>query len=264
MRNIKQSIQILVIIAVMFLSIIACDQLNKLAPMNTPDLCSKENILEEVGKIEKFMGEFDDIKFVANLTQQEQLAGPILELQKVRRQVEYLKLPSCLDTLKSSTIEYMDNVIIYLAYFMGGSARELVDDGINNSQNSRISYEKELASLLGVDFVPSATETPLALLPSSAATSVPDQAGEPMLVVNPGTQQVNIRMEPYIDASIIGYLQSAESAVAVGRTESSEWIAVLLPGVEEPTLGWIYAEVVVLNVLIETLPTSEPIPTVAP
>ena len=260
MRNIKQSIQILVIIAVMFLSIIACDQLNKLAPMNTPDLCSKENILEEVGKIEKFMGEFDDIKFVANLTQQEQLANPILELQKVRRQVEYLELPSCLDTLKSFTIEYMDNVIIYLAYFMGGSARELVNDEINNSQELRISYEKELASLLGVDFVPPATVTPLAL----AATSVPDQAGEAMLVVNPGTQQVNIRMEPYIDASIIGYLQPAESAVAVSRNESSEWIAVLLPGVEEPTLGWIYAEVVVLNVLIETLPTSEPIPTVAP
>ncbi len=264
MRNKKPNILILVIIVSMFLSIIACDQLNKLAPTNTPDLCSKENILDEVGRIEKFMGEFDDIRFVANLTQQEQLAGPILELQEVRRLVEYLELPSCLDTLKSSTIEYMDNVIIYLAYFMGGSARELVDDEINNSQNSRISYEKELARLLGVDFVPPATVTPLALLPSSAATSVPDQAGEAMLVINPGPQQVNIRMEPYTNASIIGYLQPAESAVAVGRNESSEWIAVLLPGVEEPTLGWIYAEVVDLNVPIETLPTPAPTTALTP
>ncbi|HEY60602.1 MAG TPA: hypothetical protein G4N92_07980 [Anaerolineae bacterium] len=112
MCNKKLTIRIIIIITVMFLSLSACDQLKKQTPMNTPAPCSKENILEEVGMIEKFMGEFDDINFVANLTQQEQLAGPILELQKVRRLVEYLELPSCLDTLKSSTIEYMDNVII--------------------------------------------------------------------------------------------------------------------------------------------------------
>jgi len=152
---------------------------------------------------------------------------------------------------------------------MGGSARELVDDEINNSQNSRISYEKELARLLGVDFVPPATVTPLALLPSSAATSVPDQtgayeAGEPILVVNPGPQKVNIRMAPFLDASIIAYLQPEESAIAVGRTESSDWIAILLPDIEEPSIGWVYAEVVDLNVPIETLPTPAPTPTFTP
>lgn len=268
MRNNKPNIPSCVIMAVMLLSIMSCVQSDLLLPENTPDPCSEENIQKKIGEIKKLVSEFDDIKFVANLTQREQLTGPILELQRIRRQVEYLELPSCLNFLRSVAVQYMDSVILYLAYFMGGSSNELVNDEINNSQNFRITYEKEFASLLGIDYVLPATVTPLPLPPSSTGTNVLEQTdteeGESILAFNHGSQQVNIRVGPYLDAVVIGYLQPEESVVVVGRTESSDWIAIILPGVEEASIGWIYAEIITLNVPIETLPISVQTPTLTP
>jgi len=52
-----------------------------------------------------------------------------------------------------------------------------------------------------------------------------------------------------------------ESIPAIGRTSDSKWIAVLLEIDDQPVIGWVYTNLVILDVDIELLPTPEPTPT---
>jgi hypothetical protein len=122
--------------------------------------CAPQNILVEVRKVYDRMHKFDDISFVANLTPQDQLADPVLKMQDVRYELEYVDVAECVAPLKQSAINYMNSVIIYLAHFMGGIDRQQVNLEITTSDQLRNTYDAELARLTGADLI-QATFTPI-------------------------------------------------------------------------------------------------------
>jgi hypothetical protein len=115
--------------------------------------CAPQNILTEVKKVYDRMHKFDDISFVANLTPQDQLAVPVLKMQDVRYELEYIEMADCVTPLKQSAINYMNGVIIYLAHFMGGVDRQQVNLEITTADQLRNIYDAELARLTGADLI---------------------------------------------------------------------------------------------------------------
>jgi hypothetical protein len=122
--------------------------------------CAAQNILEEVKKVYDRMHKFDDYSFVANLTPQDQLALPIMQMQDVRYELEQVEIAECVQPLQKHAINYMNSVIIYLAHFMGGVERQQVNVEIVAADEFRSVYDAELARLTGADLV-QATTTPL-------------------------------------------------------------------------------------------------------
>src|SRR5689334_13552299 len=66
----------------------------------TPDLCSPENLPDEVTRVNKLMREFDDYSSLASNTPQAQLINIIPDMQRILRDTEDLQVPTCLQTLK--------------------------------------------------------------------------------------------------------------------------------------------------------------------
>jgi hypothetical protein len=122
--------------------------------------CSAQNILEEVKKVYDLMHKFDDYTFVANLTPQDQLSTPIMKMQDVRYELEYVEIAECVQPLQQHAINYMNGVIIYLSHFMGGMDRQQVNMEIGAADQLRNTYDAELARLTGADLL-QATTTPL-------------------------------------------------------------------------------------------------------
>jgi len=134
---------------------------SKQSAFSSPDdPCSAQNILEEVKKVYDLMHKFDDYTFVANLTPQDQLSMPIMQMQDVRYELEYVQVAECVQPLQQYAINYMNGVIIYLSHFMGGMDRQQVNMEIMAADELRNSYDAELARLTGADLV-QATTTPL-------------------------------------------------------------------------------------------------------
>jgi hypothetical protein len=127
---------------------------------NTPDPCASENIEAEVQKVHKHMREFDDASTLAASQQREQLAGPIGELQRIRREAEDQPAPACLAALKTYQISHMNAVINTLVSFMSGADQESVDQGIALARDQHDKYTLELARVLGLTVEPAAVVTP--------------------------------------------------------------------------------------------------------
>jgi hypothetical protein len=119
----------------------------------TEDPCAAQNISGEVRKVYDRMHKFDDISFVANLTPQDQLAAPVLKMQDVRYELEYVDVAECVAPLKQAAINYMNSVIIYLAHFMGGVDRQQVNLEITAADELRNLYDGELERLTGADLI---------------------------------------------------------------------------------------------------------------
>ncbi|MCC6146416.1 MAG: hypothetical protein IT308_02490 [Anaerolineaceae bacterium] len=229
----------------------------------TPNPCAPGQIGFEVKKINDQMRIFDDISFVAKLTDQKLLSQPLLEMLAVRREVINIPPPSCLETLHTSAVRYMDLVINDLAHFMGGISQEQVNSEVLMSEKLRSEYEQEAARLVGATYAPPPTGipiTPPVYTPQPAETQT---SREPALVTNPGPASINIRFEPSMTSAIVGYMQPDESAVAIGRTADSEWIAIELVN-STIRYAWVYAGNVELNLPLEQLPTPDPTVTPAP
>lgn len=247
----------------------ACDSLPKSiglpTPSHTPDLCAPNHIGTEIKKINDLIREFDDITYVANLTDQKLLTQPIIQLQTVRRNTENLNPPSCLLELRKHAVNYMNMVINYLAHFMGGVSQEQINAEINTSQTLRNTYEAERARLVGATFVPPPTQVPVTQPPISEQpqsttdpnrleiSPTPTTAAE---VTNTGEASINIRFEPSMTSAIVGYLQPNSSAPAIGRTADSKWIAIQ-PANSSFNYAWVYADTVTLSIPIDRLPTPD-------
>ena len=132
----------------------------------TPDLCASENIQAEVDKVHRHMREFDDASILASSTPRDQLSGAIADLQKIRREAEDEKIPSCLVDLKKYQIQHMNSVIDTLIAFIGGNTDQAVlDQGISLARQQHDQYTLELARILGITVVPATavilpTQTP--------------------------------------------------------------------------------------------------------
>ena len=133
----------------------------------TPDLCATENIQAEVDKVHRHMREFDDASILASSTPRDQLSNAIADLQRIRREAEDEKIPSCLGDLKKYQIQHMNSVIDTLIAFIGGNSDQAVlDQGISLARQQHDQYTLELARILGITVVPADA----VILPTSTPT----------------------------------------------------------------------------------------------
>ena len=232
---------------------------------STPDQCAPNNIVDQVRKIHNVMRKFDDFVFVANLTPQTQLSPIIIDLQAARRETEDLDIPVCLTTLQLAALNYQNTVIDYLAQFMGGGIKEQINSQIASSQSLRISYEAELARLIGATYVPpsTATPSPTSSTPGVLLTGTPAAGPSGALIKNPGPTAVNLRNAPSFDAGKLGDLAVGETAKALARNQAMDWILIEdanIPG----GMAWVYAKLVEINIPINLLPLVVPAPTPNP
>jgi len=224
---------------------------------STPDPCSAENLPEEVSKVHKLTREFDDYSTLASNTPQSQLVTVIPELQRVLRDAEDQKIPSCLLDLKKLQLIHMNIVVQTLLAFVSSSDPNAINTGITKAREAHTQYDIELARLLGLTIVvptpgasqPQATKDPNAQIAPSVGSS--------SFVTNPGPNGVNLRIAPDLNAQEAGLLQINESALALGRTEDGVWVQVEIPGQPGQT-AWVYA------ILIQTSVPLNQIPVVAP
>jgi len=241
------------------------------APSSTPDLCAPNNIRTEIKKVYDLMHKFDDTVFVASLTAQQQLPQVILLLQDVRRQTEMLDIAVCVGTLRLAAVNYQNATITYLAHFMGGSDRDQINSEMATSQNLRQIYDRELARLLGVPYVPPATSTPFPTQstqqptsPTSTQTVVtPGGAPGDMYVTNNGSIPANLRDRPSVEGNKIGELAVGERAKVLARTPIGDWLLIQFKGGPN-NMAWVFTNVVTLNVDIFRVPVIAPAPTATP
>lgn len=263
---------ILFIILIVSLSISACGASNdstespamtdELTPApevtSTPDLCSPENLPEEVSKIHKLTREFDDYSTLASNTPQTQLVTIIPELQRVLRDAEDQNVPACLIDLKKLQLLHMNLVVQTLLAFVSSSNPEAINVGIVKSREAHTKYDIELARLLGLTIV--VPTSPIVVEPQSTidpnAQTIPSFGSSP-IVTNAGPSGVNLRSAPDLNAPEVGSLQLNASTIALGRTADNVWIQVEIPGLPGQT-AWVYATLVQVSVSLEQLPIVTP------
>jgi len=141
-------------------SFAGCSQSISAGPSPTPDPCSGENLKIEVEKVTQLTRSFNDVATLASNTPREKLNTPISELQRIRRDAEDQRVPTCLDTLKRTQVAHMNAVIQTLIAFVGGADKESINRGITLSRQLNNQYLVEVARLLGVTLAPMPTQPP--------------------------------------------------------------------------------------------------------
>ena len=215
-------------------------------PTATPDPCASENLLEEVEKVQDLVNEFQDVAYVANFTPQTELILPIMEMQAIRRNLQKLDVPACEEAIKTASLNYMNSTINYLSFFMGGETKENVDAGIQNSQVLWQAVLGEFNKLLTSAGLVS-EEIP------DIGDTIPPTSGSSVIVGNDGTQRVNVRSQPDIDADIVSHLEPGMQAIGLSRNDPGDWLLINLDGV----IGWVFTEMVTISADIEELPISD-------
>lgn len=220
-------------------------------PTPTPDPCSKENILAEAEKIQMSVYEFREVADLANSTDVNFLFIPVLRLQEIRYEAINTKVPSCLDTFKASTINYTASVINYLIVFMNIQDPESEDlkNAIQNSQTQWQVLLNEFNKVLSIAGVEPQT------IPE-ASGMVPTPTGSAATATNEGTQKVNVRAKPDLNADVVASMEKGTQAEVIGRNEASDWLQVNLNGIT----GWVFTEMVVINTPVDQLPVVEGTP----
>jgi hypothetical protein len=116
------------------------------------DPCSAENLAVGAQEIGRRVHHFEDVKFVAILTNREQLVDPILKLQDLRYEVEALDTPACASNLEKTAIDYMNSVIVYLSHHMAGLDAEQVRTEFLYSEDLLKTYQQVYAETTGETF----------------------------------------------------------------------------------------------------------------
>ncbi|MBN1449377.1 MAG: SH3 domain-containing protein [Anaerolineales bacterium] len=225
-------------------------------PTATPDPCAPENLPAEVEKVHKLMREFDDISLLAPDILREMLYPVISDLQRVRRDVEDLQVPSCLVNLKQYELAHMNTVINVMVYLLrnGPDANpEVVSQGIAQAKQQHDQYILELANVLGLTVVAAPTTAPVQGTPEAGGTPAPAA----LVITNSGPTAVNLRDQPDLNAGTIGILDLGANAVVLGRTADALWYQVEFPGQPGQT-AWVYASLVQLSDPTAELPVITP------
>ena len=223
----------------------------------TPDLCSSENLPNEVAKVNKLMREFDDYSSLASNTPQSQLVVLIPEMQRILRAAEDQAVPACLTNLKKMQLAHMNVVVQTLMAFMNSTDVNVVNAGIAQARQLHAQYDIEMASLLGVTLVAPPTPTPGGATPESNTLPPTATLQSTALVINPGPNSVNLRSAPDISAPESGILDALASTTAIGKSADDLWIQVEVPGQPGQT-AWVFASLVQLSVPIDQLPVVTP------
>ena len=150
----RKSLVIMGVIIAVTLSSSACVPIiAQTPPTATLNPCSSANISSGIQRISDLMREFDDVTFVASMAPKEQLSDLILNLQDIRRRTDLNGTPACIAKLHSTAVNYMNEVTLFLAHYMGGLDATQVDTERITSQNLRIAYEEEYAHLTGATYI---------------------------------------------------------------------------------------------------------------
>lgn len=211
-------------------------------PPPAQDRCSAENLPGEIAKLDELTGEFAEVLELAGVTPQEQLAPVILRLQDIRRSAEKLNLPECTATLKTGTVDYMNQVISYLTLFMGGTnAADVINNELAKSDGLKTAYETERARLLNVAYEPQPTRTPL---PTTVVVTVS----------NTGATEIPLYDLPRDTATVVGSMQPGGQANAIARTADNAWL--LIP-VSEEQYVCVQTALVTVTGAVDQLPVFE-------
>lgn len=252
----KAPVRLMIISSLLLVLLAACGgeettpvaEMPTVAVTFTPDLCSPENVSNEVAKINKLMREFDDYSALASNTPQEQLVNVIPELQRILRDAEDQVVPPCLQTLKILQVDHMTAVVQTLLAFVGNADANLINAGISRARDLHSHYDVEMARVLGITLV----------VPSPMPTAAVQPTSTPFpMVLNPGPNGINLRSTPDFNAPQAGVLSVQESANILGRTSDNQWLLIEIPNQPGQT-AWVYASLVQLSVSVEQLPIVEP------
>lgn len=161
---------LLTLVTIMFL-LTACGKLSPPAPApiqssatpaqgntpdisSTPDPCIKENLPAQIQKLDDLTRQFDDASaIVSNMLSSitaDQLGSDIATLQSIRRGAEDQNVPSCLTNLKDLQLAHMNTVIDTLLLILGHGDKNVINQGVAQSNQLSQQYVIEKARLLGI------------------------------------------------------------------------------------------------------------------
>jgi hypothetical protein len=232
----------------------------------TPDPCGAARLPGNAGRVHELTRAFDDAYQLASSLPRSQVASQISQLQTIRRAAQDQAVPTCLVQLKKLQLAVMNAAIATLLSFVGGADANTVNQGIAGVRQQHDLYTIELARLLGVTVVaqtapppgtPAPSGTTGAQAPNSIATQAPSTAG--LTATNPGPNPVNLRASASMTSAVAGSLAVGQSAAALGKTPSGEWILIGDPGPSGRT-AWVYATLVKLSGDPSVLPVITPSP----
>jgi hypothetical protein len=210
----------------------------------TPDPCAPENIRGTAETVHEHMREFDDSAAIAANSKQNQLADPIADLQRIRRNAQDQNVPQCLAKLKELQLQHMNTVINTLLAFMGGANQDDINKGIELARQQHDAYSLELAHVIGLTLIvvtpTTGSETPPA--DSSPAPSETPAQGA-LMITNPGPAPVNLRRTPGLDGETIGTMDKGGSAPVKGKTADGLWLMIELPN-HLGQMVWVYTPLV--------------------
>jgi hypothetical protein len=104
-------------------------------PTPTPDPCNKENILASVEDLQLSINEFKEVEVIANQLPVNSLLLLLLRLEEIRYQVMREKVPACLETFKTASVNYTGSVMNYLLIFMRDPKSKDLSAAIKTSQD---------------------------------------------------------------------------------------------------------------------------------
>lgn len=252
-------------ITVLVLATILLAACNQNSPAKTPDPCSQAEINNSLKPVLESIHAFDDTTFAGNITPQQSLIIPILDMQKTRRSFESLVVPSCLETLHKDGIDYMNSVIQYMGLFMAGSDQNTVTSAINASQNLRIVYEQEKARLLGQTFFIPPTRTPGPTATVGAPTTEPTttSSGSALVatgvtITNNSVESVNLRSAPMVTGSdIVDLFAAGATADVLAKNDVGDWLLISYNSKQV----WVFGALVTINGDLAAVPVYGSTPT---
>ncbi|HUI89889.1 MAG TPA: hypothetical protein VLX61_14320 [Anaerolineales bacterium] len=151
----------------------------------TPDPCSKENLPAQIQKLDELTRQFDDATaIVDNLITgssitADQLGSDIAQLQGIRRAAEDQNVPTCLTNLKDLQLAHMNTVIDTLLLVLGKGDKNIINQGIAQSQQYSQQYIIEKARLLGILTIIPETATGTAGTPVAGTKAAPTTTPTP-------------------------------------------------------------------------------------
>jgi hypothetical protein len=227
-------------------------------PTPTPDPCSKENILAEVEDLRLLVSEFQEIEVLANMTNFNYMYDPILRLHELRYEILRTNVPVCLEKFKAVSVNYSIEAINYLTTFMNMrlNSEEITEKDNENfnvaMQTSQTWWQEVLKEFNKVLAIAGLEAQPV---PETGSVS-PTPTGVAALATNEGSSSVNVRSKPTTTAEIVTSIEKGAQAEVIGRNEASDWLQVKLNDVT----GWVFAEMVTINIPVDQLPVVEVIP----
>lgn len=220
------------------------------APIPTPNPCSEDLIIDQLMPFENIVNNLREVEAIASVTSHSDIMVPIMRFHEIRQDLIEMDPPECLDALKQSCVDYSSSVINYLMIFYQSADPE--NESLLSSRQISDSMWKEVLSQFNQVLTEAGLETQD--LPD-LSSSVPQEEAS-LYVVNEGTQSVNVRARPDLEADIVASLEPGIQAPGLGRTETGDWVQISLDGLT----GWVYTEMITLTAAVDELPVTEQIP----